>query len=67
MAALVSGALEDKRAGRLTATQRNGLRAMSHGWRKAELQFAGVFTVTGPLVRFAERPAKYDTVVDTLN
>jgi hypothetical protein len=59
MAALVPDALEDNRAGRLTATQRSNLRAMSRGWRKSELQFAAVFTVIGLLVWFADGPARY--------
>ena len=62
MTALAPDALDDNRTGRLTATQRNNLHAMSRGWCKAELQFGGVFAVIGVLVWFAEGPAKYATI-----
>lgn len=62
MTSLVPEAIEDNRAGHLTPAQRSGLRAMSRGWRKAELHFAGVFTVIGLLVWFSAGPAKYATV-----
>lgn len=55
-------ALEANRAGRLTQPQRQGLRAQSRGFRKAELQFAVIITIIGLLVWFAEGPAKYATV-----
>lgn len=55
-------ALEANRAGRLTDWQRRNIRGMSRGLRKGELQMAGVFTVIGLLVWFAEGPAKYATV-----
>ena len=61
-AALVADALVDNRAGRLTAAQRSGLRNMSRGWRKSELQFAAIFAVIGLLVWFAEGPARYAAV-----
>jgi hypothetical protein len=35
---------------------------MSRDWRKAEIQFAGVFALIGLLVWFAEGPAKYATI-----
>jgi hypothetical protein len=59
MKSLSPDALENNRAGRLTGAQRDNLRGVSRGWRKAELQFAGVFTVMGLLVWFAEGPARY--------
>lgn len=62
MTALVSDAVVDNRAGRLTPQQHDGLRSMSRGWRKAELQFAGVFAVIGLLVWFAAGPARYATI-----
>ena len=55
-------ALEANRAGRLTDQQRRGLRGQSRGLRKAELQFAVIFTILGLLVWFAQGPAKYATV-----
>ncbi|HYM66259.1 MAG TPA: hypothetical protein VEW68_03110 [Patescibacteria group bacterium] len=55
-------ALETNRAGRLTDAQRRGIRGRSRGFRKAELQFAVVFTVIGLLVWFAEGPARYANV-----
>jgi hypothetical protein len=60
--ALVPDALADNRAGRLTAPQRTGLGAMSHAWRKGEMQFAGIFGVIGLLVWFADGPARYATI-----
>jgi hypothetical protein len=59
---LVPDALEANRAGRLTDVQRKNLRARSRGTRKFELQFAGIFTVLGLLVWFAEGPARYANV-----
>ena len=55
-------ALEANRAGRLTDQQRRDLRGQSRGLRKAELQFAVIFTILGLLVWFAQGPAKYATV-----
>lgn len=63
--ALTTDALADNRAGRLTQAQRDNLRATSRGWRKAELQFAGIFTVIGLLVWFAQGPAR-DAMVKPL-
>ena len=59
---LVPEALEANRAGRLTDAQRNMLRAGSRGMRKAELQFALIFTVIGLLVWFAQGPPKYANI-----
>jgi hypothetical protein len=58
-AVLWPDALVDNRAGRLTGSQRKNLAAMSRGWRKAEVQFAGIFAVIGLLVWFAQGPARY--------
>ena len=58
-AALWPEALVDNRAGRLTGAQRKNLAATSRGWRKAEVQFAGIFAVIGLLVWFAQGPARY--------
>jgi len=55
-------AVAENRAGRLTPVQRDNLRATSRGWRKAELQFAGIFTVIGLLVWFGDGPAKYGLI-----
>jgi len=55
-------ALEANRAGKLTDAQRRGLRGQSRGLRKAELQFAVVFTIIGLLVWFAQGPARYANV-----
>lgn len=55
-------ALDANREGRLTDQQRRGVRTMSRGLRKGELQMAAVFTALGLLVWFAEGPAKYATV-----
>jgi hypothetical protein len=62
MTALSPEAIIENSAGRLTAAQRSGLRAFSRGWRRAEIQFAGIFTVIGLLVWFAEGPARYAQV-----
>ena len=59
---LVPDALEANRAGRLTDAQRKVLRAGSRGMRKAELQFAVIFTVIGLLVWFAQGPPKYANI-----
>jgi hypothetical protein len=61
-AAVWPDALVDNRAGRLTGAQQKTLGAMSRGWRKAEVQFAGVFAVIGLLVWFAEGPARYAVI-----
>jgi hypothetical protein len=61
-AALWRDALVDNRAGRLTGAQRKNLGAMSRGWRKAEMQFAGIFAVIGLLVWFADGPARYAVI-----
>ena len=61
-AALWPDALVDNRAGRLTGAQRKNLGAMSRGWRKAEVQFAGIFAVIALLVWFAEGPARYAVI-----
>ena len=58
-AALWPDALVDNRAGRLTGAQRKNLGAMSRSWRKAEVQFAGIFAVIALLVLFAQGPARY--------
>ena len=60
--ALWPDALVDNRAGRLTGAQRKNLGAMSRGWRKAEVQFAGIFAVIALLVWFAEGPARYAVI-----
>ncbi len=62
MTSLNADALETNRGGRLTAIQRNGLRSNSRGMRKAEFQFATIFTVIGLLVWFGPGPAKYANV-----
>lgn len=62
MSVLSPEAVAENRAGRLTATQRSALRALSRGWRRAEIQFAGIFAVIGLLVWFAEGPARYAQV-----
>jgi len=54
--------LDANRAGRLTDAQRRNMRAMSRGVRKGELSLAGILTVIGLLVWFAEGPAKYATI-----
>jgi hypothetical protein len=59
---LVPDALESNQAGRLTDVQRKNLGARSRGTRKAELQFAAIFTILGLLVWFAAGPAKYAMV-----
>jgi hypothetical protein len=64
-AALWPDALVDNRAGRLTGAQRKSLGAMSRGWRKAEVQFAGLFAVIGLLVLFADGRAR-DPVIKPL-
>lgn len=62
MNALSPDALAENRAGRLTRAQRDSLSGLSRGWRKAELQFAGIFTVIGLLVWFAAGPARYASI-----
>ena len=54
--ALSPEALVDNRAGRVTSAQRASIRGMSRGWRKAELQFAGIFGVIGVLVLISNGP-----------
>ena len=53
-AALLPNAIAENRAGRLTNAQRASIRALSRGWRKAELQFAGIFGVIGVLVLISD-------------
>jgi hypothetical protein len=59
---LAADALADNRAGRLTKAQRDVYRRMSHGWRKTEFQFAGIFALIGVLIWFADGSAGYATI-----
>ncbi len=54
---LVPDAIEANKAGRLTDDQRRGLRGMSGGLRRGEVQLSGALLVIGLLVWFAPGPA----------